>query len=258
MSDDIAYLPKHPVPLMSAEAAPAGNDARGAIDALADRVDMLASIVRETAGSISASRGDVASLDRRVQERIGEDTKRSAAALTSLRGELDALRAFVEQAPDRSVTVSAAASDPLNETVATLTERVETLAEIIRSTAGQLVAEQSRISILLRRSRRATSGSRRRSPRSNVTCGSCRNRRPRPRRRPPRRPRRPSIPGRWQFEHQVGALAERVDFLSGTVAATAGKLAVTDGELAKAEQHSRQEADARVRSFVRCVRIWRR
>ena len=133
---------------MSADVRHGGDDVRGAIDALADRVDTLASVVRETAGSLAASRGEVASLDRRVQQTIGEDTERSAEALASVRSELDALRAFVADAGTYSGPVAVAASEPLKETVATLAERVETLAEVIRSTAGRLVAEQSRIATL--------------------------------------------------------------------------------------------------------------
>ena len=97
VSFDIDHVLTHPVPLMGADARPQKDDARGAIEALADRVDTLASIVRETSGSLSASRGEVASLDRRVQDRIAEDTQRSAAELSALRRELDAVRTFVAE-----------------------------------------------------------------------------------------------------------------------------------------------------------------
>ena len=52
------------------------------------------------------------------------------------------------EAPGRSGAVAAASSDPLRETITTLTERVETLGDIVRTTAGRLVAEQGRISVL--------------------------------------------------------------------------------------------------------------
>ncbi len=133
---------------MSADDKRPDAEMRGAIDALADRVDTLAAMVRETAGGLAASRGEVASLDRRVQDKIGEDTESAAAALESVRGELEALRSFVTEAPGRSGAVAAASSDPLRETITTLTERVETLGEIVRTTAGRLVAEQGRISVL--------------------------------------------------------------------------------------------------------------
>lgn len=221
-------------------------DVRDAIDTLADRVDMLAAIVRETAGSLSASKGEVASLDRRVQERIGEDTQRSAAALASVRSELEALRSFVEESPKRSGTVAVAASDPLKETVATLAERIETLAEVVRSTAGRLAAEQSRISILtealakgderteerfaeIRRSLQAVSEQAARAAAPS-----------------------PNDPGLEQrVEKKVGSLADRLDFLSGTVTATAGQLAARDGELAQVEQRTLKavaQTDEAVRS----------
>ena len=237
VSGDAFLLPERQVPPMSAERRQEADDVRGSIDALADRVDTLASIVRETAGSLSASRGEVASLDRRVEERIGADTQRSAAALVSVRGELDALRAFVAESPRDSGTVAAAASDPLRETVATLTERIETLAEIVRSTAGRLVAEQSRISVLAealaKRDERAEARFAEMQRDLQVVSEQAARAAP-----PPPAPFDPGLEQR--VERQVGALAERIDFLSGTVTATAGKLAVKDGELARLEQRGEQ------------------
>lgn len=226
-------------------------DATDAIDALADRVDTLASMVRETAGSLAASRGEVASLDRRVQERIGEDTDRAAAALQSVRGEIDALRAFIAEAPQRSDTVVAAASDPLRETVATLAERVETLAEMVRATSGRLVAEQSRIAVI---TEALAKGDERTEARFSeiqhglrlVTEQAARTANaPAP------------APSDAQLEHRVdqkvGTLAERVDFLSKTVSATAGKLAAKDGEIARVERRS-EEAVAHTDQAVRAMR----
>lgn len=239
MSGDTVNSPERPGPCVSAERRQQGADVRGAIDALADRVDTLASIVRETAGSLSASRGEVASLDRRVEARIGEDTQRSAAALESLRGELDALRAFVAEAPQRSDTVTAASSDPLRETVATLTDRIETLSEIVRSTAGRLVAEQSRISVLTealaRRDERAETRFAELQLRLQAVSEEA------VRATPPAPVAPATDPGlERRVEQRVGALADRVDFLAGTVAAAAGKQAAKDGELARLEQRREQ------------------
>ena len=251
VSGDTVHLPERPVPPMSAEHRQRDDDVRGAIDALADRVDTLASMVRETAGSLAANRGEVASLDRRVEERIGEDTQRSAAALASVRGEIEALRGFVAEAPKRSGTVAAAVSDPLRETIATLTDRTETLSEIVRSTAGRLVAEQTRISVLaealargderaearfdeVRRDLRVVSeqASRAAAPPSPTSVD----------------------PGLEQrVAQQVGALVERVDFLAGTATATAGRLAAKDGELARLEQ-LREETLTRTDESVRSMR----
>ena len=112
---------------MTADLSQGDDRVRDVIDALTVRVDTLAAMVRETTGSLAANRGEVASLDRRVQETIGEGSQRAAAGLASVRGELDALRGFVEGAPKRSGTVLAAASDPLRETIAALTSRIDTL-----------------------------------------------------------------------------------------------------------------------------------
>ena len=232
MSNDIDHVLMHPVPPMRGNARPQTDDARGAIDALADRVDTLASIVRETAGSLSASRGEVASLDRRVQDRIAEDTQRSAAALSSLRGELDALRTFVAEKAGTSGAVAAAASNPLNETVATLTERVETLGGIIRSTAGSLAAEQSRLSIL---SEALAKGDERVEARLAAMQHELRV--------VSENAARPAAPPpvdtellEQRVDQKVGDLVERVDFLASTVSVTAGKLAAREGDLAKVEQ----------------------
>ena len=232
MSNDIDHVHMHPVPPMRGNARPQTDDARGAIDALADRVDTLASIVRETAGSLSASRGEVASLDRRVQDRIAEDTQRSAAALSSLRGELDALRTFVAEKAGTSGAVAAAASNPLNETVTTLTERVETLGGIIRSTAGSLAAEQSRLSIL---SEALAKGDERVEARLAAMQHELRV--------VSENAARPAAPApvdtellEQRVDQKVGDLVERVDFLASTVSVTAGKLAAREGDLAKVEQ----------------------
>ena len=244
-------MPRCVVPPMSADARQNGNDVRGAIDALAERVDTLASIVRETAGSLAASRGEVASLDRRVQERIGADTQRSAEALASVRGEIDALREYVADAGTYSGNVAVAASNPLQETVATLTERVETLAEIIRSTAGRLAAEQSRISALTEELAR---GDQRVEARFAELRRDLRVMSEQAARVPAPPPPAPADPGlERRVEERVGSLVERVDFLSGTVSTTAGKLAARDGELARAEQERRQEL-ARSNEVVRAVR----
>ena len=252
VSEDTGPLPERPVPPMSAEHRQTDTDVRGAIDALADRVDTLASMVRETAGSLAANRGEVASLDRRVQQRIGEDTERAATALASVRGELEALRGFVAEAPERSDTVAAAASDPLRETIAALADRIETLAEIVRSTSGRMVAEQSRISALAEALAR---GDERVEARfvemqrglqvvSEQATRSSAAATPTP---------TPVDPGLEQrVERQVGALVERVDFLAGTATATAGRLAAKDGELARLEERTAEmlaHTDGAVRSM---------
>ena len=244
---------KRPVPLMRSDKRSNDSDVRGAIDALADRVDMLAAIVRETAGSLSASRGEVASLDRRVQERIGEDTSRSAVALDAVRGEIDALRSFVAEAPTRSETVVAAASDPLKETVSTLADRVETLAEVVRSTSGRLVAEQGRIAILTEALEKGDEGNDARFAeiRRSLQVISEQAARQGAASPPPVVAVDPELEDR--VGRQVGALADRIDFLSGTVAAATGKIAAKDGEIAKLGQAS-QEATNRTSELVRSMR----
>ena len=233
MSNDIDHVHMHLVPPMRGNARPQTDDARGAIDSLADRVDTLASIVRETAGSLSASRGEVASLDRRVQDRIAEDTQRSAAALSSLRGELDALRTFVTEKAGTSGAVAAAASNPLNETVTTLTERVETLGGIIRSTAGSLAAEQSRLSIL---SEALAKGDERVEARLAAMQHELRVVSENAAARPAAPPPVDTELLEQRVDQKVGDLVERVDFLASTVSVTAGKLAAREGDLAKVEQ----------------------
>jgi hypothetical protein len=61
------------------------DDVRHAIDALAVRVDTLSGIVRETAGSLSGNRADLAALDRRLHKRLGEETQRADATLAQIR-----------------------------------------------------------------------------------------------------------------------------------------------------------------------------
>jgi DNA repair exonuclease SbcCD ATPase subunit len=240
VSHDIDHVLMHPVPPMRADARHQKDDARGAIEALADRVDTLASMVRETSGSLSASRGEVASLDRRVQDRIAADTQRSEAELSALRRELDAVRTFVAEHAGTTGAVAAAASNPLNETVATLTERVETLGGIIRSTAGSLAAEQSRLSIL---SEALAKGDERVEARLAAMQHELRV----VSENAAARPAAPAPVDTEQLEQRVdqkvGELVQRVDFLAGTVGATAGKLAAREGDLAKVEELiSRQEA----------------
>jgi len=79
VSGDTVDLPERPVPSMSADLSQGDDRVRDVIDALTSSVDTLAAMVRETTGSLAANRGEVASLDRRVQEPIGEGSQRAAA-----------------------------------------------------------------------------------------------------------------------------------------------------------------------------------
>ena len=240
---------------MSTDTRPLDPGIRGSIEALAERVDSLAAMVRETGGSLAASRGEVASLDRRVQERIGQDNDRAAAALVSVQGELDALRSFVAEAPKHSGTVVAAASDPLRETVQTLADRIETLADIVRSTSGRLVAEQSRISVLTEALARGDERVEARFSEMQRGLEEVAEQAARATLHSPNAPAKPapSDPGLEQrVGAQVNALVERVDFLAGTAKATAGKLAAKEGEFAHLERRSEQtiaQANEAVRSM---------
>ena len=224
---------------------------RGAIDALADRVDTLAAIVRETAGGLAASRGEVASLDRRVQDKIGEDTESAAAALESVRGELEALRSFVTEAPGRSGAVAAASSDPLRETVTTLTERVETLGDIVRTTAGRLVAEQGRISVLTEALEKGDERTEAKLAAMERGLQAVSEQAARAAKPPPRRPEDSALEQR--VDQKVGVLTERVEFLSSTVKTTAGGLASKDGEIARLERRG-EETIAQTNEALRSVR----
>ncbi len=229
--------------LSQRDGAASDDDVRDVIDALTSRVDMLAAMVRETTGSLAANRGEVALLDRRVQERIGEGTERAAAGLASVRGELQALRGFVAETPKHSGALSAAASDPLRETIAELAVRIDTLAEIVRSTAGRMVGEQNRMSTL---AKALTVGDERVEARfSEIQRGlEAVSEQAARAMAPPTSP--PVDPGIEQrLAEQVGALGQRVDFLAGTARATAGKLAANDGEFTRLEERS-EEALARL------------
>ena len=236
---------------MSADDKRPDAEMRGAIDALADRVDTLAAMVRETAGGLAASRGEVASLDRRVQDKIGEDTESAAAALESVRGELEALRSFVTEAPGRSGAVAAASSDPLRETITTLTERVETLGDIVRTTAGRLVAEQGRISVLTEALEKGDERTEAKLAAMERGLQAVSEQAARAAKPPPRRPEDSALEQR--VDQKVGVLTERVEFLSSTVKTTAGGLASKDGEIARLERRG-EETIAQTNEALRSVR----
>ena len=230
------------------ESAPLGaDDVRDAIETLTGRVETLSAIVRETAGSLAANRGDVAALDRRLQERLGAETQRAGATLATISGELEALRTFVAENREGrgSDAVASAAADPLRETVSTLADRVETLSGFVRETAGRLAAEDGQISTLrellaagdahldarlgeLRDELQSVSEVAARAARSASAA-------PAP---------HPSADAELEsrVEKHVGALADRIDFLSGTVSETAGRLTAKEGELVGLERRLDQRS----------------
>ena len=229
-------MPDLPVPLMSAELQPEPDGLRDSLDALTDRVDTLSAMVRETTGGLAANRGQVSSLDRRVQELSGLGSDQTAADLAAVRGELDALRGFIADQPSRPGTVVAAASDPLRETITELAVRIDTLGEVVRSTSGRMVGEQNRTSELaaalalqdVRAEARFTEIQRRLETVSEQATQALAA--------PAAQPPDAGLEAR--VTEKVGVLVDRVNFLAETATATAGRAAATDGELTTFQQRS--------------------
>ena len=142
MSEDTDSDPDPTVPPMSAEPLPRSDGLRDALDALSDRVDTLSAMVLEATGG-PANTGQASALDRRLQELIGQGPDQTGAELAALRGEIDALRGFVADRPNRPSPIAAAAADPLRETIMELARRIDMLGDVIHSSSGRGVGEQS-------------------------------------------------------------------------------------------------------------------
>ena len=236
MSGDIASDLDCPVPLMNARREPQSDGVRESLDALTDRVDTLAAMVREATGGIAANRGQVSSLDRRLEELAGQGADQTAADLAVLRGELDALRGFIADKPDRSGTVAAAASDPLRETIAQLAVRIDTLGEAVRSTSGRMVGEQSKTSELAQALAEQDARAEARFAAIQQRLEAVSQQAVQALAAPAAQP--PDAALEQRVTDKVGVLVDRVNFLAETANATAGRAAATDGELTNFRQHN--------------------
>ena len=223
---------------MSAEAQPAPDSVTDALDALTERVDTLSAMVREATGSLAANRGEVSSLDRRVQELIGAGSEQTSAQLVALRRELDAVREFIAEAPTRSGSVSTAASDPLRETIAELATRIDTLGEVVRSTSGRMVGEHNRTSELAQALAKQEASAEARFAEIQARLEAVSAKAAEVLAAPAPHAADPGLEKR--VAGKVDALVERVEFLRDTATATAGKLAATDGKLKQVEQRSEE------------------
>jgi len=247
---------------MSAEQTPQADALRESLDALTDRVDTLAAMVREASGGIAANRGQVSVLDRRLQELAEQRSDQTAADLVALRGELDALRGFVADQPNRPGTIAAASSDPLRETITELAVRIDTLGEVVRSTSGRMVGEQSRTSELAVALAEQDARAEARFAEIQDRLESISKRADQALNAPPAQPPDAALEAR--VTNRVDVLVDRVDFLAETTAATAGRVAATDGELLSFQQRSAEaltnlelrsnEALARTEGALRSMR----
>lgn len=193
---------------------------RGDVDALAERVDELAAIVRQASGSVVAVQGELARSERsRVESAMHLD-----AALGKVQDELAALR----ERPAPSPTAPAGGSHA--EEIAVLADRVRTLSEMVSQNAGQLAAREGGLSLLrsalteegirvdealaeMRREITALAG--------RVAAAAAV--------RPPLATPDERLAGR------VTAIGDRVDVLADTMRETAGGLVAASGELSRIE-----------------------
>lgn len=221
---------------MSAERAPESDSLRDSLDALTDRVDTLSAMVREATGGIAASRGQFSALDRRLQELTGSGPDQTAADLAALRGELDALRGFVADQPNRPGPLAAASSEPLRETIAELAVRIDTLGEVVRATSGRMVGEQNRTSELADALAEQDARAEARFAEIQRRLDAVSQQAEQAIKAPPAQP--PDVALEARVTDQVEALVDRVNFLAETATATAGRAAATDGELTSFQQRS--------------------
>lgn len=209
---------------------------RESLDALTDRVDALAAMVREASGGIAANRGQVSSLDRRLEELTGQGSDQTAAGLAALRSELDALREFIVDQPSRPGPIAAASSDPLRETITQLAVRIDTLGEVVRSTSGRMVGEQSRTSELASALAEQDARAEARFTEIQKRLEAVSQQAEHALAAPP--PQAPDAALEARVTNKVDVLLDRVNFLAETATATAGRAAATDGELSNLEQRS--------------------
>ncbi|MEO5634713.1 hypothetical protein [Gaiella sp.] len=221
---------------MSADKRTESDGLRESLDVLTERVDTLAAMVREATGGIAANRGQVSALDRRLQELTGQACDQTSADLAALRGEIDALRGFLADQPNRSDSIAAAASDPLRETITELAGRIDTLGEVVRSTSGRMVGEQNRTSELADALAEQDSRAEARFAEIQRRLETVSQQAEQALKAPPAQPPDAALEAR--VANKVGVLVDRVDFLAETATATAGRLAATDGELSTFQQRS--------------------
>jgi chromosome segregation ATPase len=123
------------------------------VDVLADRLATLASTVSTTAASLVRKDGEIAALrkdldegNRRLESLVREFGKSAGAA------EVEKLRAAIRAVQaERPARTSDARVDDLNAKVAYLTERVDTLAKTVATTAAGLVGREGEIATLRQR-----------------------------------------------------------------------------------------------------------
>jgi hypothetical protein len=124
---------------------PAGSGK--AIEALADRVELLAGMVRDAVGGVAATKGDIAALDRRISERLQSDSERAATALDTLRQELQTLRLRMPE-PGAVAVASTTTGEEVTRTVTALTDRVDSLAGMVRTAAGRMTATEGAVAAI--------------------------------------------------------------------------------------------------------------
>ena len=231
------------------------------LDVLMERVDTLSAMVRETTGGIAANRGEISALDRRVQELAGQGSGQTAADLVALRGEIDALREFLSDQPNRPDRIAEASLDPLRETITELAGRIDMLGEVVRSTSGRMVGEQNRTSEL-------ADALAEQDARAEARFAELQNRLENVSLQAEQALKTPAQPPDAALEarvtSKVDVLVDRVDFLAETANATAGRVAATDGQLSTFQQRSAEaltklerrseEALARTEGALRAMR----
>ena len=247
---------------MRAERETQPDALRESLDVLAERVDTLSAMVREATGGIAANRGQVSALDRRLQELTGQGSDQTAADLVALRGELDALRGFISDQPNRPSALAEASSDPLLETITELAGRIDTLGEIVRSTSGRMVGEQNRTSKLADALAEQDARAEARFAEIQKRLEAVSHQAEQAVKAPPAQPPDAALEAR--VTNKVDVLVDRVNFLAETATATAGRVAATDGQLSTLEQRSAEaltklerrseEALARTEGALRSMR----
>jgi len=250
------------VPLVSTERKRQSDPLRDSLDALTDRVDTLSAMVREATGGIAANRGQVSALDRRLEELTGQGSDQTAADLVAVRRELDALRGFIAEQPNRPGPIAAASSDPLRETITELAVRIDTLGEVVRSTSGRMVGEQNKTSELADALAEQDARAEARFAEIQKRLEAVSHQAEQALKAPPAQPPDAALEAR--VTNKVDVLVDRVNFLAETATATAGRVAATDGELSSFQQRNSEaltklerrseEALARTEGVLRSMR----
>ncbi len=121
-------------------AAPPDERLHGKITALDDRIDGLASTVRETAGSVVATSGKLARTGEQVaalETTLETRSRETRAAITMLERELSSLRERAGADPRAQE-----GSRRLADAVQALGDRLDTVSGIVRESAGRLAARE--------------------------------------------------------------------------------------------------------------------